>query len=106
MTTTDQLPDQVALELVQAAVAAPSMHNVQPWKFRVRTVSREIQLYADPTRSLTPALVNGSPGVVVTADGRVVSIMAFAVSGGRVVAIDALGDPERLAKLRIHGRDV
>jgi hypothetical protein len=32
--------------------------------------------------------------------------MAFTLSRGRVVAIDALGDPERLAKLRIHGRDV
>ena len=65
-------------------------------------VASRAVMFADPTRPLTPALVNGSPGVVVTVDGRVVSIMAFTVSSGRVVAIDALGDPDRLATLRIH----
>lgn len=69
-------------------------------------VASRAVMFADPTRSLTPALVNGSPGVVVTLDDRVVSIMAFTVSSGRVVAIDALGDPGRLATLRIHRRDV
>jgi RNA polymerase sigma-70 factor (ECF subfamily) len=68
-----------------------------------QAVAGRAMMFADPTRSLTPALVNGNPGVVVTVAGRVASIMAFTIAGGRVVAIDALGDPERLARLDIPG---
>lgn len=61
-------------------------------------------MFADPSRALTPATINGGPGVVVTtADGRVVSVMAFTVIDNRITAIDSLGDPERLATLRIAG---
>ena len=47
-----------------------------------------------------PALVNGAAGAVVSPRGRVVSVMAFTVTDGRIVRIDALVDPERLARLR------
>jgi len=63
-------------------------------------------MFADPSRELTPAVVNGTPGVVVTVDGRVVSVMAFTVVAGRITAIDTLGDPERLAKLHIPGLEI
>ena len=46
-----------------------------------------------------PVLVNGAPGVVVAPDGRPFSLMAFTVVGGRIAAIDALADPERLAAI-------
>ena len=47
-----------------------------------------------------PVLVNGAAGVVAfDRDGRPFSVMAFVVAGGRIVAIDVLTDPERLARL-------
>jgi len=46
-----------------------------------------------------PALINGAAGVVVTPHGEPFSVMAFTVSGGRIVEIDALADPERLREL-------
>ncbi len=46
-----------------------------------------------------PALVNGAAGVVVMPHGRPVSVMGFTVRGGKIVAIYALVDPERLAEL-------
>src|SRR5215218_2157965 len=46
-----------------------------------------------------PALVNGVAGVVVAPDGEPFSIMAFTVTDGKIVAIDALADPERLREL-------
>ncbi|HZG90771.1 MAG TPA: RNA polymerase sigma factor SigJ [Pseudonocardia sp.] len=46
-----------------------------------------------------PALVNGAAGVVVTARGRPMFVMAFTVTGGRVAAIDVLADPDRLGRL-------
>jgi RNA polymerase sigma-70 factor (ECF subfamily) len=48
-----------------------------------------------------PALVNGAAGAVVAPRGRVFSVLGFTVSGGRIVAIDALLDPERLARLAL-----
>jgi RNA polymerase sigma factor (sigma-70 family) len=44
-----------------------------------------------------PALVHGDPGVLITAGGRPITIMAFTVTGGAVTAIRVLTDPERLA---------
>ena len=45
------------------------------------------------------ALVNGAPGGVALRDGRPFSVMAFEIAGDRIVAIDILVDPERLATL-------
>jgi RNA polymerase sigma-70 factor (ECF subfamily) len=45
------------------------------------------------------AIVNGAAGAVVAPRGRLFSVMGFTVSGGRITAIDALVDPERLARL-------
>jgi RNA polymerase sigma factor (sigma-70 family) len=46
-----------------------------------------------------PALVNGAAGVVVAPRGRPFSVMGFTVTGGRIVAIDAIADPARLREL-------
>jgi RNA polymerase sigma factor (sigma-70 family) len=46
-----------------------------------------------------PALVNGAAGVVVAPHGRPFSVMGFTVAEGKIVAIDALADPERLRDL-------
>jgi RNA polymerase sigma-70 factor (ECF subfamily) len=48
-----------------------------------------------------PVLVNGAAGVVTVAGGRVISVMAFTVAGGKIAAIDVLMDPERLADLDV-----
>ncbi|MBB5806894.1 RNA polymerase sigma-70 factor (ECF subfamily) [Saccharothrix ecbatanensis] len=48
-----------------------------------------------------PALVNGTAGVVVTANGRPLSVMGFTVTDGKIVAIDVLADSERLHKLLV-----
>ena len=52
--------------------------------------------------SVQPALVNGAAGLVSwAADGRPFSVMGFTVAGGRIVEIDVLMDPERLARLNL-----
>ena len=45
------------------------------------------------------ALVNGAAGVVAVRDGQPFSVLGFTVAGGRIVEIDILADPERLARL-------
>jgi RNA polymerase sigma-70 factor (ECF subfamily) len=48
---------------------------------------------------VTPALVNNAAGAVVALPESTLSVMAFTVAGARIVRIDALLDPERLARL-------
>ncbi|MBO0691819.1 MAG: hypothetical protein J2P58_02885, partial [Acidimicrobiaceae bacterium] len=62
-------------------------------------VANQAMLFADPRAVLHPVLVNGAAGVVVTVDGRAVSVMSFTVTRGRIVEIDAVADPERAARL-------
>lgn len=62
-------------------------------------VARQALSFAMPSASVRPALVNGAAGVVVTVDGRPFAIMGFTVVGGKVVEIDIIVDPDRLAQL-------
>ncbi len=57
--------------------------------------------FSQPAAVLHPVLVNGDPGVVAVLDGELFSVMSFTVSNGRVVAIDVLADPDRLARLEL-----
>jgi RNA polymerase sigma-70 factor, ECF subfamily len=45
------------------------------------------------------ALVNGAPGTVSIRDGKPFSVGAFTVKNGKIVQIDFLADPERIAQL-------
>nr|WP_239001077.1 sigma-70 family RNA polymerase sigma factor [Jiangella asiatica] len=56
-------------------------------------------------RFVRPALVNGAAGAVVVVAGKVFAVMGFVVAGGRVVAMDVLYDPERLAGLDVEMLD-
>jgi RNA polymerase sigma-70 factor (ECF subfamily) len=48
----------------------------------------------------TRALVNGIPGAIAwTPDGRPFAVGSLTVSGGRIVSIDILADPDRLGRL-------
>ena len=76
---------------------------------RFTTVLRGVQQVTGPAvdaaRRLAPfarpALVNGAAGVVTVVGGQVLSVMGFTVVAGRIVAIDVLMDPERLADLDV-----
>ncbi|AUY54156.1 sigma-70 family RNA polymerase sigma factor [Streptomyces sp. CB01881] len=64
------------------------------------TVAGQAVMFRSLAPYARPALVNGAAGVVVIgADGRPVSIMAFTVVDGTIAAIDVLTAPERLDAL-------
>jgi RNA polymerase sigma factor (sigma-70 family) len=52
-----------------------------------------------------PVLVNGAAGVVVTAAGRPLSVMAFTITEGKIAAIDVIADPDRLRRLDLLADD-
>jgi RNA polymerase sigma factor (sigma-70 family) len=55
--------------------------------------------YAELAPLARPALVNGMPGAVVGTRRNPIAVMSFTVNDGRIVAIDILADPDRLAAL-------
>jgi RNA polymerase sigma factor (sigma-70 family) len=69
------------------------------------TVAGQAQTFARLGLVLRPAIVNGVAGAVSTRDGQPFSIAGITVRGGRIVAIDILADPERLARLDLSALD-
>jgi len=63
------------------------------------TVATQASMWSRVALDMRRALVNGTPGFVSTRDGQPFSVAAVTISGGRIVEIDILADPERLAKL-------
>ena len=62
-------------------------------------VARQALKGALPAAHQRPALVNGAAGVVVTVRGRPFAVMGFTVAEGKIVAIDAIADPERVRRI-------
>ncbi len=62
-------------------------------------VARSAIAFALPHAVRRPALVNGAAGVVVVTNGRPFAVMGFTVARGKIVEIDCVLDPERLARL-------
>jgi RNA polymerase sigma factor (sigma-70 family) len=70
-----------------------------------RAVAGRAMTFARLSPFVRPALVNGVAGAVVAPGGRPFSVMAFTVSSGKIVEIDALSDPERLRELDLTTLD-
>lgn len=96
-------PDTATVRAALAlAIRAPSIHNVQPWEWRVG--DRTIQLYSDTRRRL----VHTDP------DGRDLMVSCGAALNHCVIALGALGwqskvhrfpnpgDPTHLATIEVH----
>src|SRR5918996_757089 len=64
-------------------------------------VAAHTTTYSNLYPFVRPALVNGAAGAVVVPGGRLFSVMGFTVSCGKITAIDALVDPERLVQLEL-----
>jgi RNA polymerase sigma-70 factor (ECF subfamily) len=47
------------------------------------------------------ALVNGNVGIVGAPNGRLFTVLTFAISRGRIAEIDVVADPERLRQLEL-----
>lgn len=51
----------------------------------------------------TPVLIDGRPGVAASFGDRIVSLMAFEIEDGRIIGLQVLADPERLAGVVLPG---
>jgi RNA polymerase sigma factor (sigma-70 family) len=62
-------------------------------------VAGQAKIYSRVSATVHHALVNGAVGVVAMRDGQPFSLGAFTVREGKIVEMDWLTDPERLARL-------
>jgi RNA polymerase sigma factor (sigma-70 family) len=70
-----------------------------------RNVATRAMHFAQLNATLRPVLINGSnPGVLAAISETRISLMSFSIHEGRIIRIDALVDPTRLASLTIHPR--
>ena len=62
-------------------------------------VAGQAQMYSRLGLVVHSALINGAVGAVTTRDGRPFSVGALTVRDGKIVEMDWLADPERVARL-------
>ncbi len=66
-----------------------------------RAVAEETRANMDRARLARPAMVDGAVGAVVAAHGLVVVVLRITTVGDRVSAIEVIGDPARLRRIRL-----
>ncbi len=89
--------------LLEAATAAPSLHNSQPWRFRC--TARSIEVHADPRRSLPYADPAGR-AVHLACGAAALQLRLAALATGTMAAVRLLpdpGHPTHLATVRLAG---
>ena len=62
-------------------------------------VASQALMWSRTDLTMRRVLVNGTAGVVAIRAGRPFSVGAFTITGGKIVEIDFLADPQRLAQL-------
>jgi RNA polymerase sigma-70 factor (ECF subfamily) len=71
--------------------------RARPTAVGAERVAEQILTAGRPFAPLArPAIVNGAPGIVAERDGKTLGVMACGVSGGRIVTMDLVVDPDRL----------
>jgi RNA polymerase sigma-70 factor (ECF subfamily) len=88
------LDPEVVVRAGRAAVRAGASEEV-------RGVAAVAGTFSGRARAARPALVDGAPGAVWAPGGRPRVAFGFTVTSGRIVRIDLLADPERLARLQL-----
>jgi hypothetical protein len=97
---------QQIAEWVRAATMAPSMHNTQPWKFRILRDSQAIEVRADPARMLRHGDPHGR-AVHIACGAALFNLRIAVAAGGREPVTRLLPDGAELlllATVRLGGR--
>ncbi len=87
------LDPDVVVRADQGRPGAPrEVRGAQAW-------ARGAIAFSQQARFAQPALVNGAVGVVMAPRGRLFRVLSFTITGGKIVEVDVIGDPERLKQL-------
>jgi RNA polymerase sigma-70 factor (ECF subfamily) len=89
------LDPDVVLRADGGAVRAGASQEVRG----ARAVAGQALLWSRVDLTMRRALVNGAAGMVAIRNGQPFAVSAVTVRGGKIVELDILADPERLAQL-------
>ncbi len=81
-------------ELLQAAVAAPSLHNTQPWRMLIKTAGARIELFADAARIL-PVADPQSRAAYIACGAALFNLRVAAAASGLLPTIRLMPDPRQ-----------
>ena len=95
------LDPDIVLRAEGGAPPAPPSHEVHG----ARAVAEQASKFSSLARFTRLALVNGTVGLVSAPGGRPFSVLAFTIRDGRIVELDILADPARLAALDLKVLD-
>ena len=98
------IPAGQADYLIATAARAPSVHNTQPWRFRVGTCA--IELYADPSRKLRVDPVGRE--LLISCGAALFGLRLGIRSLGYLPVVELLPDPARLrllARVRLGAQE-
>lgn len=95
----DALVDLLHPEVVLRADFGPGRPDAPTITRGADNVARQATTFADPTSDLHPALVDGRAGVVITVAERPIVVVAFTLTAGRIVEINAIADPDRVPRI-------
>jgi RNA polymerase sigma factor (sigma-70 family) len=91
------LDPDVVLRADSGPVPAPATQEVRG----ARAVAQLAVAFSQVAQFSRPAIVNGAAGLITAPRPDLVSVMGFTIEDGRIVEIDILADPERLARLHL-----
>ncbi|MFF8287548.1 Acg family FMN-binding oxidoreductase [Streptomyces albus] len=101
---TTAISDETVTGLVGDAVAAPSMHNAQPWRFLYHRRDRLIDLYADPLRRMPAADPEGR-ALRIGCGAALLNLRVAAWHAGLRPEVSVSSAPEEggpVATMRLH----
>lgn len=105
MPSTDPVPDPMTLQdVVQLAIRAPSIHNSQPWRWRIGAA--RLDLYADEERRL-PVVDPGGRALRVSCGAALYLARLGLRAAGWEADVARMPEPDdhaHLATLRVTGR--
>jgi nitroreductase len=84
----------VITEVLRAAVAAPSLHNTQPWRLRADTLGMAIEIYVDPARMLPVGDPYGR-SAYLACGAALLNLRVAAAANGLQTRVVLAPDPDR-----------
>ncbi|MFB7996038.1 Acg family FMN-binding oxidoreductase [Streptomyces sp. NPDC056002] len=101
---TTLLAPATVVPLVEDAIAAPSMHNAQPWRFAFKPEAALLELYADPDRTM-PRSDPTLRALHLGCGAALLNLRVSAAFAGYEAAVELLPDskdPWLLARVRLQ----
>jgi RNA polymerase sigma-70 factor (ECF subfamily) len=78
-----------------AAAGLPrDIHGAENW-------AKQAVQSARGAKFASPALIDGSVGLVIAPRGRLFRVLRLTIAGDRITAMEVIGDPERLRQLEL-----